>query len=351
MKIFVVEQGIKSMKYLTLILIFVFDCVTIFGQSENIEPYKILKGHKHKVQNAFYSSDGKFIVSHGWDNTVKIWDAKTYTEIRTFRGHTDQVWCARISRDNKLIASGSLDRSFILWDVETGEKISQVQIKPHNVIAKGMIPEFDMELPNSIYSLSFSPNGKFLAVASADQLVRIWDIENSVFIDTLGGHNTTWTWVKYSPDGKYLISGSSDRSASKGETIIWETGSYNQINRINSSGDILFTDNNELGIYQGDCTMDYYALSTGLIVYTKPFPCFEGYFNIRFDKKYIASCNEDYCIRLWDLETQEVIWKYKGDQKEIHQAFFSPDGKYLIAGTPESDILVWKLEDIINNIQ
>ena len=82
-----------------------------------------------------------------------------------------------------------------------------------------VIPEFDMELPNSIYSLSFSPNGKFLAVASADQLVRIWDIGNSVFIDTLGGHNTTWMWVKYSPDGKYLISGSRDRSESKGKTI------------------------------------------------------------------------------------------------------------------------------------
>lgn len=337
------------MKHIIILLIFAFNCIAIFGQSENTEPYKILKGHKHKVQNAFYSSDGKFIVSHGWDNTIKIWDAKTYSEIRTFKGHTDQVWCARISSDNKLIASGSLDASFIIWDVETGEKISHIQINPLNVIIDGMIPEFDMELPNSVYKLSFHPNGKFLAVASADKLVRIWDIENSVFVDTLAGHNTSWMWVKYSPDGKYLISGSGDRSGAKGETIIWETGSYNQISKVNSSGVIFFTDKNELGIYQGDCNMDYYELSSGEFIYNKSFPCFEGYGSISFDKKYIASCNEDYCIRLWDVETQEMIWKYKGEQKEIHRADFSPDGKYLIAGTPESNVLIWKLSDIVRD--
>ncbi len=113
------------------------------------------------------------------------------------------------------------------------------------------------------------------------------------------------------------------------------------------SGDILFTDKNELGIYKGDCTMDYYDLSSGKLVSNKPFPCYDGYFNMSPDKKYIASCNEDYCIRLWDLETQEMIWKYKGEQKEIQQASFSPDGKYLIAGTPESDILIWKMELLI----
>jgi len=339
------------MRYLALFLILAFDFVTVSGQSENTEPYKILEGHKHKVQNVFFSPDGKFIISHGWDNTIKIWDAKTFSEIRTLNGHTDQVWCARISRDNKLIASGSLDRSFIIWDVKTGEKINQVQIDPYNVITKGMIPEFDGEIPNSIYSLSFDPNGNFLAVASADKLVRIWDIEHSVFIDTLGPHNTNWMWVKYSPDGKHIISGSNDNSASKGETIIWETALYNQICNIKSSGDVLFTDKNELGIYKGDCTMDYYELSSGLLINNKPFPCFEGNFNLRFDKKFIASCNEDYCIRLWDLETQEMFWKYKGEQKEIQQASFSPDGKYLIAGTPGSDILIWKLEDIINDIQ
>jgi len=335
------------MKYNLIIIIFLIYSIVSYSQDNNTKPYKILKGHKHKVSNAFYSPDGKFIVSHGWDNTIKIWDAKTFLEIRTFKGHTDQVWSAAISSDNKFLASGSMDRSFIIWDVETGEKIKQVQINPYNVIAKGVIPEFDMELPNSIYQVVFSPDGKQLAVASADRLVRIWDVESSAFVDTSGIYNMKRMWVNYSPDGKYLISGSCDYNASKGETIIWETESYTQISKIEATGYILLTDNNEFGIYKGDCTMDYYDLSSGILLYNKPFPCFQGNFNISFDKKYITTCNEDYCIRLWDMKTQEMIWKYKGEKMEIHQASFSPDGKYIIAGTPESDILIWKMETLI----
>ncbi len=335
------------MKNSIIIVIFIFNISNAFCQHEETKPFKVLKGHKHKVQNAFFSPNGAYIISHGWDNTIKLWDATTFSEIRTFKGHKDQVWCAAISPDHKLLASGSMDRSFIIWDVATGEKIKQVRINPYHIITKGMIPEFDTELPNSIYRVAFSPNGKQLAIASADKLVRIWDLENSIFVDTLGLHNTNWMWVVYSPDGKFLISGSRDNIASKGETIIWETGSYNQLYKLKSTGDILFTDKNELGIYKGDCTIDYYDLSSGKLVYNKPFPCFEGNFNIRFDQKYILSCNEDYCIRLWDLETQEMVWKYKGETKEIQQASFSSDGKYIIAGTPESDILIWKMETII----
>ena len=43
-------------------------------RENNIKPYKVLEGHAHKVQNAFFSPDGQLIISHGWDNTVKIWD-------------------------------------------------------------------------------------------------------------------------------------------------------------------------------------------------------------------------------------------------------------------------------------
>ena len=67
------------------------------------------------------------------------------------------------------------------------------------------------------------------------------------------------------------------------------------------------------------------------------------------DKRFIASCNEDSYIILRNVKTQQVVWTYKNEGFEIHNANFSPDGKYLIAGRPESDILVWKLSDLIKN--
>jgi WD40 repeat protein len=339
---------IKNMKHRFLVVCFLITSLFSFCQEKSVEPYKVLKGHVHKVQSAFFSSDGKFIISHGWDNTVKIWDVKTFSEIRTLKGHTDQVWSAAISHNNKFIASGSMDRTFIIWDVETGEKIHQVQISPYYVDIKGIIPELDRKLQNSIYSVRFSPNGKQLAIASADKLVRIWDMEKSVFIDTLDGqHSTNWMWCRYSPDGNYLITGSSGSSHEKGVKVIWETETYSQVSRIAMSGSILFTENNELGIYAGSNSMNYYNLSDGSFVSNKTFPNFNGYFNMSPDKKYIVSCNEDSYIIIRNIDTQKIVWTYKNEKLEIHSAHFSPDGKYLIAGTPESDILVWKMETLI----
>lgn len=336
------------MKCKLIIIIFLINSIFSYSQDNNIEPYKILKGHKHKVQGAFFSSDGKFIISYGWDNTVKIWDVKTFSEIRTFKGHTDQVWSAAISHDNKFLASGSLDRTFIIWDVETGEKIHQVQISPYDVPINGLIPEWDGEIQNSIYRVAFSPNGKHLAIASADKLVRIWDVDNSVFIDTLDGqHITNWMWTRYSPDGKYLISGSAGSSNEDGVKVIWETENYSQVCRIVMSGSMLFTENNELGIYTGNNSMNFYNLSNGSLVSNKTFPDFNGCFNMSPDKKFIVSCNEDYYIILRNVKTQKIVWTYKNETPEIHSAHFSPNGEYLIAGTPESNILVWKMETLI----
>ena len=244
------------MKYKLIIIFFLINATLSFCQENAIKPYKVLVGHTHKVQNAFFSPDGKLIISHGWDNTIKIWDTRTFSEVRTLKGHTDQVWSAAISPDKNLIASSSMNRTFIIWDVKTGEIQKQVQISPDSVRINGLIPEFDIIYPNAIYSISFSPNGKNLALASADKLVRIWDIENSVFIDTLDGqHITNWMWARYSPDGKYLISGSTGSWHEDGMKVIWETETFRQVGRIVMSGDILFTENNELGIYTGVITV------------------------------------------------------------------------------------------------
>lgn len=335
-------------KNLLFVFFLFFHFLNSYCQEKNTEPYKVLKGHKHKVQNAFFSPNGKFIVSHGWDNTVKLWDVETFSVVRTLSGHTDQVWCAAVSPDNKLIASGSMDRSFIIWDVTTGKKIHQVKITPYFAITKGEVPELDGKIQNSVYKLTFSPDGKTLAVASADKLVRIWDVEQSVIIDSLDGkHSTNWMWVKYSPDGRYLITGSGPSSHEEGMKVIWETETYKQIGRIVQSGDILFTENNEIGIYAGNSNMRYYNLSNGEFVSNNNFPDFNGNFTLSPDKKFIVCCNEDSYIILKKVSTHEVVWTYKNKLLEIHSAHFSPDGKYLIAGTPESNILVWKVEMLI----
>ncbi len=61
-----------------------------------------------------------------------------------------------------------------------------------------------------VYSIAFSPDGKYLALGSDDKNVKIWSVEQKKEITTLKGHNRVVRSVSFSPDGKYLASGSED---------------------------------------------------------------------------------------------------------------------------------------------
>ncbi len=61
-----------------------------------------------------------------------------------------------------------------------------------------------------VISIAFSPDGKYMASGSEDNNIKIWSIEQQRELVTLRGHNETVYSVSFSPDGKYLASASDD---------------------------------------------------------------------------------------------------------------------------------------------
>ena len=73
----------------------------------------------------------------------------------------------------------------------------------------GRYPDF-IGHKDYVCSVAFSPNGKYLASGSWDTTVKLWSVESQKKVTTLQGHSESVHSVAFSPDGKYLASSSED---------------------------------------------------------------------------------------------------------------------------------------------
>jgi len=216
------------------------------------------------------------LVSGGYDRKVRLFDVVS-KECKELYEHSGWVWSVAFSPFGKWVASGSEDRTVIIWNVERGE-IEAVLREPAGMVL----------------SLTFSPDEQTLAIGAADGTIRLWNIPQRQYQNFLSKGDFWVRAVDFTSDSEQLI------SCDDGAKIqLWD-----------------IQNNNRLKTWQGHVN----AVRAVVI------PCSGK------DSQIIISCGDDTLVREWNYQTGEctrVLDKHDG---WVWALACSRDGKWLASG-------------------
>ncbi|KDR84379.1 hypothetical protein GALMADRAFT_710662 [Galerina marginata CBS 339.88] len=200
-----------------------------------------------------------------------------------------KILCISTSPDGSHIAY-TLGHSILLRDVETGN-FTESPFHGHT---------------SNVLSVMFSPDGKYLVSGSNDKTICIWEVETGTRVgDPFIGHGDWVYAAAFSPDGIKVVSASRDKTAR-----IWDATTGQMLHRL-----------------------QHY------------FPVQGAFFSP--DTKQIVTSAENHAVRIWDAITGDEVKFLQGHleyRSEVASAFFSPDGKHVLSSSSDGRIILWDAE-------
>ena len=279
---------------------------------------RTFRGHTNAVTGVDLSPDGRSALSTGWDNTLRLWDVESGRQLRSFSEFTGNTSAVQFSPDGRHALSAGKDYGLGLWDVETGKKIRTLGTKVTKGKTGGLFSEFLEKgtlLPSErhtgwVFSVAFSPDGRYALSASADSTLKLWDVETGREIRAFRNHTGDVFSVDFSPDGRYALSASADRTLR-----LWdvETGEQTRVLRGH----------------------------TDRVMYAQFSP----------DGRYILSASSDWRMCLWEAETGRRVRTFQGHQGQANTAKFSPDGRRFLSASMDSTLRLWEVDRLGQEIR
>lgn len=343
--------------------------------------------HNARVVSAVFSPDGEFAATASHDRLVRVWETKSGKLLRTCKGHSGPVTGLAFTTDGKrvLSSSGGMDLTgnrvngeVVLWDSATGVEALTLRSSSkgmtgvamsrtgsslafvsgeraiHMLTLRALEALIFQAHPEQTHALAGSPDGKLLATAGKEGLIKVWDAKtgekvfnkkahtgdvrsiafdsassrlasggndkvvkvfdiNGDEIASLAGHPATVSAIAFSPDGKRVASGGAGLDSMSrpfvGAVHVWDLDKKREFTILRD-----------------------HQTPVRAVAYSR-------------DGKYLATGGSDGLVLLYEAETGKKVHELKGHLGVIWTLAFSPDGAVLASSGSAGSVRLWRTGD------
>lgn len=307
-----------------------------YTKSDNLELWSVETGEKIKrlsnnssLKTFTYSSNSEYIIASFYSDCIILYNTRTGEEKFKIQFPDSFIYIISCSPNNDFFAFQEDYDKISIYDLTTGHYV------------KG----FEYFFAPGLIHLDVSPNGKnFASGSDCSHNVKIWNIETGTLVNELEGHSDTILSITYSPDGRYIASGSRD-----GTVRLWCALTGKEIKKFfghkygtvvsafSTNGKFLFA--NPFSSNDGE-TSKIWDIETGKEVVVDGLGCFLGY---NESKSLCCFRGENSTVRIYDTLTGKIVSILRGHADFVDSVSYSPDDKYVATSDGEA-IRIWEIK-------
>eukprot|EP00963_Diacronema_lutheri_P001395 scaffold86_cov338-Pavlova_lutheri.AAC.58 len=299
-------------------------CIRLWDPKTGSTVGSPMKGHSKWVsviawEPAHLCLPSRRFVSGSKDGRLKIWDAITRRCTISLSGHQMAVTCLKWGGDG-LIYSSSRDCQISIWDSDEGKLVRQLRGHGHWVNTMALSTEYALrtgafdhtgtcpkseeaakEKALTRYNEARDGKPERLVSGSDDFTLLLWvPMVEKRPKARMTGHMQLVNQVQFSPDGRWIVSASFDKSVK-----LWDgmTG----------------------------------AFVTTLVGHVGPV------YQVAWsaDSRLVVSASKDSTLKVWELRSRKLMEDLPGHADEVFSVDWSPDGAKVASGGKDRVVKVW----------
>lgn len=287
-----------------------------------------IRAHSDEAFELAFSPDGKLLASCGGDGRAKLWDLTSNELITILEEQAPVITSPVFSQDGSTLAWVLEGERVVLWDVASGKVYDSLQ-----------------DHPGAVWVLAFSPDSSQLAAAGEGGLIELWDWRSKALLWSKETGSTIMG-LQFAPDGKMLIAGDAD-----GSIKFWDVAKAKRADKLEGkSGAVLslcLSHDGLLLAWAGSDTpkVKLWDVESREVIASVPHPAeFVTRIAISPDGRWLASIGDAPQVLVIDVASGEVAHTLEGTSGDMRSVAFKPDGKLLATGDAQGSIAFYETD-------